>query len=241
MDSVTLAHYLRRTLGHDVRMLSFDYGQRHKKELQYAIECAHDIDARHDIIDLTNITRLISRSSLTSPDIDVPLGHYAEHTMRKTIVPHRNGIMAAFAVAVAVNEHADHVALGIHAGDHYIYPDCRPTFATTLEQHARHANDGFLPDHFTIMTPFVNNTKGDIVRIGNDIGVDYRRTWSCYQGGDTHCGACGTCFERREAFAQAQVTDPTNYLSTPDYDDPRADHAPMHQLRNVDNNDHAMP
>jgi len=239
MDSVTLAHWLKHE-GHDVRLVSFDYGQRHRKELSFAQQCARDLHARHDIIDLTNITRLISRSALTSNDIDVPDGHYAEHTMRQTIVPHRNGIMAAIAIGVAVNEQSDHVALGIHAGDHYIYPDCRPMFATTLEQHAKVANARFLPDHFTIMTPFVNMTKAEIVAQGAMIGVPYDRTWSCYKGGDVHCGACGTCFERREAFNDANVIDPTNYMTLPHYDDPRADHASLSQLSNIDNEHHSM-
>jgi len=240
MDSVTLAQYLAHE-EHDVRLVSFDYGQRHRKELACASDCARRINARHDIIDLTNITRLISRSALTSNDIDVPDGHYAEDTMRQTIVPNRNSIMASIAIGIAVNEQADHVALGIHAGDHYIYPDCRPTFATTLEQHAKVANAGFLPDHFTILTPFVHMTKGEIVALGASIGVPYASTWSCYKGGDIHCGACGTCFERREAFADADVIDPTIYQSSPHYDDPRADQTPMPELRNIDNKHQSMP
>ena len=230
MDSVTLAQYLAHKQ-HDVRLVSFDYGQRHRKELACATACARRINARHDIIDLTNITRLISRSALTSNDIDVPDGHYAEHTMRQTIVPNRNSIMASIAVGMAVNEQADSIALGIHAGDHYIYPDCRPTFATTLEQHAKVANAGFLPDDFHIYTPFVDMTKGEIVALGASIGVPYASTWSCYKGGDVHCGACGTCFERREAFNDAGIDDPTDYLTHPHYDDPRHDqtHAPTVQ------------
>ena len=240
MDSVTLAHWLIHA-DHDVRLVSFDYGQRHRKELTFAQQCARDIHARHDIIDLTNITRLISRSSLTSNDIDVPDGHYAEQTMQQTIVPNRNSIMASIAIGIAVNEQADYVALGIHAGDHYIYPDCRPMFATTLEQHAKVANDGYLPEHFTILTPFVNMTKGDIVTVGTSIGVPYEQTWSCYKGTDIHCGSCGTCFERREAFTNANITDPTVYQSRPHYDDPRADHTPMPELRHIDDNDQSMP
>jgi 7-cyano-7-deazaguanine synthase len=240
MDSVTLAHWLKHE-GHDVRLVSFDYGQRHRKELSFAQQCARDLHARHDIIDLTNITRLISRSALTSNDIEVPDGHYAEDTMKQTIVPNRNSIMASIAIGVAVNEEADHVALGIHAGDHYIYPDCRPTFATTLEQHAKVANQGFLPDHFTILTPFVELTKGDIVARGATVGVQYERTWSCYKGGDVHCGACGTCFERREAFDEACVVDPTNYVTRPNYHDPREHHATLLELRTVDDDDQSMP
>lgn len=221
MDSVTLAHVLKHE-GHDVRLVSFDYGQRHSKELKFAQQCAHDIKAKHDVIDLTNITKLISRSALTSNDIDVPDGHYAQDTMKQTIVPNRNSIMASIAIGIAVNEDADHVALGIHAGDHYIYPDCRPTFATTLEQHVKVANEGFLPEHFTILTPFVHMTKSEIVMTGATIGVPYDRTWSCYKGEDVHCGACGTCFERREAFNDADIADPTIYATRPHYKDPRS-------------------
>jgi 7-cyano-7-deazaguanine synthase len=161
--------------------------------------------------------------------------------MRQTIVPNRNSIMASIAIGIAVNEQADHVALGIHAGDHYIYPDCRPTFATTLEQHAKVANAGFLPDHFTILTPFVHMTKGEIVAMGASIGVPYDQTWSCYKGGDIHCGACGTCFERREAFADADITDPTIYEASPHYDDPRDDQTPMPELRNANNKHQSLP
>lgn len=220
MDSVTLAYWLKHE-GHDVRLVSFDYGQRHKKELWFASQCAHELDAEHDIIDLTNITRLISHSALTSDTIDVPDGHYAEQTMKQTIVPNRNSIMASIAIGIAVNEQADHVALGIHAGDHYIYPDCRPSFATTLEQHVKVANEGFLPDHFTILTPFIHMTKADIVTTGATMGVPYEQTWSCYKGGNVHCGACGTCFERQEAFNIAQVIDPTTYVTRSNYQDPR--------------------
>lgn len=220
MDSVTLAYELVHR-GHRVDMVSFDYGQRHVRELDCARQHADWLGLRHDVVDLSNITRLIATSSLTSPDMDVPDGHYAEDTMRRTVVPNRNSIMLNVAAAIAVSRQATGVATGIHAGDHYIYPDCRPEFRDTLETMLRVANHGFAQPEFTVVAPFINVTKADIVERGDQLAVNWSATWSCYKGGNIHCGACGTCFERREAFADAGVPDPTVYESHPDYADPR--------------------
>lgn len=219
MDSVTLAHVVAQE--HDVELLSFDYGQRHKKELEYARKCAHRLAAPHHVVDLSNITALISRSVLTDHTRDVPDGHYAENTMKQTVVPNRNAIMMNIAAGYAVTIGAVAVATGVHAGDHYIYPDCRPEFVAALDRMLNIANEGFVAPTFRVYAPFVNITKGDIVRRGHALDVPWRDTWSCYKGGDVHCGACGTCFERREAFTEAGVHDPTDYLSTPEYVDPR--------------------
>jgi 7-cyano-7-deazaguanine synthase len=110
-----------------------------------------------------------------------------------------------------VADAAEAIALGIHAGDHAIYPDCRPEFVDALEHLAKVANDGFIPEKFTVLTPMVHWSKADIVRRGVELGVPFVETWSCYRGGERHCGRCGTCFERREAFELARVTDPTVY------------------------------
>lgn len=219
MDSVTLA-YLLNHQGHDLHLISFNYGQRHKKELDFAALAANRLNCPHDIVDLSNISHLVSKSSLTS-DAPVPDGHYAEDTMRQTVVPNRNSIMLNIAAGLAITVGADSIATGVHAGDHYIYPDCRPQFIDSLEVMLRIANEGFCPADFKVLAPFVHITKGEICSIGNDIGVPWLDTWSCYKGGDTHCGSCGTCFERREAFLEADVHDPTSYVATPDYVDPR--------------------
>lgn len=220
MDSVTLAHYLVHE-GFDLAILSFDYGQRHKKELGFAKACADRLGATHQIVDMRAITDLISKSALTNPEMPVPDGHYAEQTMKQTVVPNRNAIMMNIATGYAITIGADAVATGVHAGDHYIYPDCRPEFISSLGQMLRIANEGFLSPSFVVMAPFVQISKGQIADLGASLSVPWNETWSCYKGGEIHCGSCGTCFERREAFEEAGLDDPTEYLSLPDYEDPR--------------------
>jgi 7-cyano-7-deazaguanine synthase len=210
LDSAVLAHHLLDG-GWAVRLLSFDYGQRHAKELDHAARLATALGARHDVVDVTSAGRLLSGSALTDPGVDVPDGHYTDESMRSTVVANRNAIFAQVAVGVAVAEGAAAVALGIHAGDHPIYPDCRPAFVEAAEHLARVANEGFAADGFRVLAPFLDWSKADIVRRGADLGVDLAATWSCYRGGDVHCGSCGTCVERREAFELAGVADPTSY------------------------------
>lgn len=220
LDSTVLVHHLR-DLGLEVAMISFDYGQRHRKELEFAKQTAKRFALDHEIVDLTNVTNLISRSVLTDHSRDVPDGHYAEQTMRQTVVPNRNAIMLNIAAGWAITLGAKSIATAIHAGDHYIYPDCRPAFREKISEMLRVANEGFIDQFFTVRAPFVNSSKGDIVKLGDALGVDWGETWSCYKGGEKHCGSCGTCFERREAFAEAGVEDPTEYLSEPHFADPR--------------------
>jgi len=219
LDSVTLAHHID-SLGFDQHLVSFDYGQRHKKELQFAKRCADRLGAKHSIVDLSGITKLIGTSALTG-DIEVPDGHYAEQTMKITVVPNRNMMMLSIAVAIAVAENAQIVATGVHGGDHYIYPDCRPEFVQAASAAALIANVGMADKFIGIQAPFVNADKTEIARRAHELGVPITETWSCYKGGEIHCGACDTCFERREAMALAGVPDPTEYLETPEYNDPR--------------------
>lgn len=220
MDSVVLAH-MYADAGWDLHTISFNYGQRHAKELQYARSAARRLGATHHEVDLTNITNLLQGSSLTTPDIAVPDGHYAAETMRITVVPNRNAMMLNIAAAYATSIDAALLGTAVHGGDHYIYPDCRPEFIKAVDTSITLGTLGHGNPRFRIDAPFVYKTKGDIVRMGHSLGVDFRLTWSCYKGGDEHCGSCGTCFERREAFAEADVYDPTIYLATPDYVDPR--------------------
>lgn len=210
LDSVTLAHYLSNQ-GHVLHLLSFNYGQRHVKELEYAAKCAADLSARYDVIDLSTLTPFLSGSALTD-NIAVPEGHYAAPNMRLTVVPNRNAIMLSIAYAVAVAEGATVVATGVHAGDHPIYPDCRPEFIEAFDQMERHATDGYAADGLHLYAPFVHMTKAEIVALGAALFVPYEQTWSCYRGDIAHCGVCGTCVERREAFQLAGVADPTIYM-----------------------------
>lgn len=219
MDSATLAyHYYKQ--GADIHMVGFNYGQRHNKELTYMLKLATAISAKADVVDMTTLRDHLAGSSLTSANIVVPDGHYAEETMRITVVPNRNMIMLAVAAGIAVSEGAHLVATGVHAGDHYIYPDCRPEFVEATNHAVQVATKGHAVEGFHIAAPFVEWTKAEIAAYGTTLGVPYDLTWSCYKGGDIHCGSCGTCFERREAFIDAGADDPTEYLATPDYDNP---------------------
>ena len=209
MDSVTLA-YLLASQGYDLHLLSFDYGQRHKKELEFAQLCAQVLSVSHDAVNLSAITPLLSGSALTD-DIEVPEGHYAAPTMSLTVVPNRNAIMLAIAYAQAVSTGAQMVATAVHAGDHFIYPDCRPGFIEAFDLMERAATEGYAAEGLRLYAPFVNLSKADIVTCGAALFVPYEHTWSCYKGGEYHCGLCGTCVERKEAFLLAGVSDPTTY------------------------------
>lgn len=209
LDSVTLA-YLLHAEGYNLHLVSFDYGQRHKKELAFAERCANRLSAAFDVIDLSGVTRFLKGSALTD-EIPVPDGHYAAHTMAITVVPNRNAMMLSMAYAVAVAEQARVVAIGVHAGDHFIYPDCRPNFITAFDKMQRIAVEGFGETQLRLEAPFMHMSKDQIVQLGTSLQVPYSDTWSCYKGGEKHCGTCGTCVERKEAFELAGVPDPTEY------------------------------
>lgn len=214
MDSVTLAHWVQKNIESEVHGISFNYGQRHKKELDFASALVSDgVLASHRVVDLQNIQELVSASSLTNPDVAVPDGRYDHETMKITVVPNRNMIMLSIAVGFAVTIEAKAgVWTGVHGGDHFIYPDCRPPFIAAADAAALAGNEGFIDwVSNAIHAPFITIGKHDICRIGNDLGVDFNKTWSCYKGGEIHCGRCGTCTERKEAFALSGVIDPTEY------------------------------
>ncbi|MCB5908093.1 7-cyano-7-deazaguanine synthase QueC [Streptomyces pinistramenti] len=212
MDS-TVAAYELRSRGSAVTMLSFDYGQRHHVELDFAAKIAALLEVPHEIVDLTGVGRLLGGSALTDDTVPVPDGHYSDETMRSTVVANRNMIMLSIAAGVAVSRGAHCVAYGAHAGDHTIYPDCRPLFYRQAELAIRAGNEGFLADGFCLEAPFLEWTKADIAARGHQLGVPFALTWSCYKGGAVHCGRCGTCVERREAFAAAGLDDPTAYAA----------------------------
>lgn len=212
MDSTVLAHWVTAGRASDDRdlALSFDYGQRHRKELVYAEATAAALGFDWQAVDLSSITGLIGGSALTD-DVEVPDGHYAADTMAATVVPNRNMMMLSVAVAAAVARGATSVVTATHAGDHFVYPDCRPEFIKAVDVAATLGTLGFHVPGFAVTAPFVNRTKTEIAELGATLGVDWLTTWSCYKGGEVHCGRCGTCVERREAFRDAGVEDPTPY------------------------------
>lgn len=215
-DSYTLLHWVISEYGgkEDLVALSFNYGQRHKKELGFAREECARLGIRHHVVDLRSAGELLTGSALTLGSIPVPHGHYQEDSMRATVVPGRNTIMLAIAIGVAEAEHKrlhssdphalSRVFYGAHAGDHYIYPDCRDGYVRDMNKVAQSATLG----NVVVEAPFINNSKGEIIRIGDRLGLDYSRAWTCYEGGDEPCGKCGACVERAEAFAFADIDDP---------------------------------
>ena len=205
LDSVSLAHKVAAE-DHLLGLISFDYGQRHRKELDYAARAACRLGVPHDLIDMSYIGAHLSGSALTD-DVDVPDGHYAEDTMKVTVVPNRNAIMLTIAFGMAAAKGADAVAAAVHGGDHFIYPDCRPAFIDAFQAMQDKALDGYA--QIKLYTPFVHVPKSAIVTEGARHGTPFADTWSCYKGGDVHCGRCGTCVERREAFHIAGIADPT--------------------------------
>lgn len=206
LDSTVLLYHFRDR-GHQVQALSVDYGQRHRKELDQARLLCEEISVPHQVADLRAVQPLLAGSALTSAEIAVPDGHYAEDSMKATVVPNRNMILLALAMGWAVSESCDAVAFAAHGGDHTIYPDCRPPFIAAMQQAAQLCDWHSLE----LLAPFQTWVKSDIVRRGHHLQVPFARTWSCYKGGEIHCGTCGTCTERKEAFAEAQVPDPTEY------------------------------
>jgi 7-cyano-7-deazaguanine synthase len=206
IDSTVLLYDLLNS-GHDVQALSVNYGQRHSKELDCAKSLCKKLNVEHHVADLTALNPLLSGSSLTSPHVQVPEGHYEDESMKATVVPNRNMILLSIATGWAMSTGASSVSYAAHSGDRAIYPDCREEFADAMNSVMEIA--GW--DKVSLNRPFSSLTKADIVKFGDELGVPFEQTWSCYKGGQVHCGVCGTCVERREAFQLAGVTDPTIY------------------------------
>jgi len=205
MDPYTLLH-LARERGYRVHALSFNYGQRHVRELECARSVCEAQGIPHKVIDIRAMSEVMAGSSLTS-DIDVPEGHYEEDSMKATVVPNRNMILLSLATGYAVTVGAGAVWYGAHGGDHAIYPDCRPEFVEKMDAVCRVANY----EPVGIEAPFMAMDKGQILAEGLRLGLDYSQTWTCYNGREQACGRCGSCVERLEAFAVNGVTDPLEY------------------------------
>ncbi|HQF38350.1 MAG TPA: 7-cyano-7-deazaguanine synthase QueC [Opitutaceae bacterium] len=206
MDSVAALHWAARH--HSVAAaVSFDYGSKHNaREIPFAAEHARALGVPHTIIPLDFIANLFA-SDLLKTGGAVPEGHYEDKTMRQTVVPFRNGIMLAAAGGLAESIGAEGLVIAAHSGDHAIYPDCREDFMRAMGDALRLGTYAAVQ----LLRPFIALSKGQIVLEGAKLGVDFARTWSCYVGGDIHCGKCGTCVERREAFLVAGIPDPTRY------------------------------
>ena len=204
MESVTLLYDQQERIALAV---SFDYGSNHNaREIPFARLHCERLGIRHIVIPLDFMSKYFQSSLLAGADA-IPEGHYADENMRSTVVPFRNGIMLSIAVGIAESNGLKFVMMANHAGDHTIYPDCTQQFVDAFDEAARagtYVNVGLL-------SPFTHWTKADIARWGQELGIDYAETWSCYKGGKRHCGKCGTCVERHEALLEAGIDDPTEY------------------------------
>lgn len=206
LDSTVLTYKIKND-GAKVHLLGFDYGQRHRKELEQLPLIAGALGVPWERVSLPALGSLLANSALTD-DVPVPDGHYTDQSMRVTVVPNRNAIILAMAFGFALSRGFDHVAIGAHAGDHPIYADCRTDFLQSFDAMEQFATEG----RVGLIAPFAEKTKVEIVALGADLGVPFHLTWSCYKGGSVHCGTCGTCVERKEAFILAGVKDPTKYV-----------------------------
>ena len=187
--------------------VTFNYGSNHnKREIEYAKLHCQRLGIKHIIIPLDFMHTYFKSSLLEGADA-IPEGHYADSNMKSTVVPFRNGIMLAIACGIAESNKLTRVLIANHSGDHTIYPDCRQQFIDAMS--AAMTNGTYEGVH--IFAPYTNISKANIAQRGARIGINYAETYSCYKGGVNHCGKCGTCIERREAPAEAGVTDTTTY------------------------------
>lgn len=206
MDSITLLYDKKEEIALAV---TFDYGSKHNaREIAWAkVHCGR-LGIRHIVIKLDFMQKYFTSSLLEGGD-EIPEGHYADENMKSTVVPFRNGIMLSVAAGIAESNGLKKILIANHGGDHTIYPDCRPEFIGAMD---RAIANGTYED-VRIDASYTNITKADIAKIGKRLGIDYSETWSCYKGGERHCGKCGTCIERKEAMALAGIDDRTEYES----------------------------
>ena len=204
MDSTTLLYDRRDEIA---LAISFDYGSNHNaREIPYAVMHCKRLGIEHITIPLDFMHKYFRSSLLEGADA-IPEGHYAAENMKSTVVPFRNGIMLAVAAGVAESRNLTKLLIANHGGDHTIYPECGPEFSSAMGS----ATNAGTYVGVRVVAPYTNITKGDIARIGKKLGIDYAETWSCYKGGEKHCGKCGTCVERKEALAYAGIEDMTEY------------------------------
>ena len=206
MDSV-VALYDAMQEHEVVAGLSFDYGSKHNdREIPFAAEHCQALGVEHRIVELGFMDELF-KSDLLKSGGEIPEGHYEAENMKQTVVPFRNGIMLSVAAGFAESIEAEGIVIAAHSGDHAIYPDCRESFIVPMAE----AISAGTYLGLQVQRPFIALRKEDIAVRGSVLDVDFSRTWSCYKGGKVHCGVCGTCVERKEAFSLANLKDPTEY------------------------------
>ena len=204
MDSITMLYEYKERIALGI---SFDYGSNHNaREIPFAAMHCERLGIKHIVINLGFMHQYFKSSLLDGAEA-IPEGNYDDENMKSTVVPFRNGIMLSIAAGVAESNGLKYVMMANHGGDHTIYPDCRPEFVSAMSEATRL---GTYPG-IEVLAPYTGITKSDIARHGKALGTDYAETWSCYKGGEHHCGKCGTCRERIEALADAGIEDHTVY------------------------------
>ncbi|MGC0339092.1 7-cyano-7-deazaguanine synthase [Streptomyces sp. SLBN-8D4] len=211
LDSVVLAHHLVDQ-GNDLLMLSIDYGQRHRKEHEFARRTADRLNADYEVVDLRNIATMLPGYSLTDSKVDVPDQHYTAPGS-VNVVPNRNVILLSVAFGRAAAEKADKVAIGTVAGDDATAPDCSRAFIDAFNTMERVATAGYAPEGLEVVAPFIDMPKHEVINVGERLGVPWQETWSCFNNYESQCGLCAACQDRRLAFQKSDVSDPTQYRS----------------------------
>ncbi len=207
LDSTVVLYHLRAA-GHELKALSVNYGQRHHaRELAAADAICSLLGVERRTVDLTALVGFFGNNALTREGAAIPEGAYAAETIVVTAVPNRNMVLLSVGLAWVASLRFDAVAFGAHGGEHTNYPDCQPPFVDAMDRAAQVCDFRAL----RVLAPFAHGVKADIVRRGAELGVPFELTWSCYAGGTVHCGRCSTCIDRRSAFANAGVLDPTGY------------------------------
>ena len=204
MDSVTLLYDQKERIA---LAITFDYGSNHnQREASYARQHCEVLGIEHLLIPLDFMARYFKSSLLEGAEA-IPEGDYDDANMKSTVVPFRNGIMLSIACGIAESRGLTKVMIANHFGDHSIYPDCRAEFIRPMSEAMRAGTYIGVE----IMAPYTDISKTDIALIGKRLGIDYSQTYSCYKGGERHCGKCGTCMERKEALREAGIEDNTLY------------------------------
>ena len=213
LDSSILGFWLKKYYSAELICITFDYGQKHRNELNYAKNIVQLLQSEHHLIDLSFIKNVLmhSNSSLVNPKFNVPHGEYTKQNMQSTVVPNRNSLMLTIAWTIACTNNATAVAYGAHTGDHYLYPDTRPEYFQALNNALKLGTEDVCNTQLKLIAPFINYSKSQIVLEGVKLHFPFELTWTCYEGGNMHCGICGACISRKQSFIEANVTDPTKY------------------------------
>ncbi len=211
IDSSTLGYWLKQQGYSELICITYNYGQRQIIELESAKKIAKNLNATHHIIDVSFMQQFLKGSSLTDRSIDIPHGAYTKENMQITVVPNRNTMLLSIAWSIACVERADVLAYGAQCGDHYLYPDTRPDYFNAMNLALRLGTEDCRDDNLELIAPLLKKSKADVIKLGNSLNVPFADTWSCYEGGDTHCGLCGACQSRRSGFVEAGIQDPKVY------------------------------